>query len=248
MATNGKDNAEEVKSVPIRARLLRIQCELKAPKNQRNTYGKYNYRNAEDILEAVKPLCEKHGAVLTITDEIAVIGDRHYVKATATLIAVDAIGDWVSTVAYAREPLERKGMDDAQATGASSSYARKYALNGLFCIDDTKDPDATNTHGDDAPPQTATAKAAIQAAPAQPKNPVPVRAVDAWKRYVAIPSHKGLSATMLKSGFNAMRAKAVGGAKDVSKYTDDDWKKVAAALDDMEKANAETAKAEEGAA
>lgn len=246
MATKEKEKAEEVKSPCIRERLLKIQRALKAPKNQRNVFGKYNYRNAEDILEAVKPLCEEHGAVLTLSDEIVVIGDRYYVKATATLVAVDAIGDWVSTVAYAREEQDKKGMDGAQVTGASSSYARKYALNGLFCIDDTKDPDATNTHGKDETP--AEQKAAVQAAPAQPKNPVPGRAVDAWKRYVAIPSHKGLSATTLKSGFNAMRAKAVGEAKDVTRYTEDDWKKVDAALDAMAIAKAEAAKAEGGAA
>lgn len=246
MTTKEKGMAEEVKTVPIRARLLRIQRALKAPKNQRNTYGKYNYRNAEDILEAVKPLCDEHGAVLTLSDEIVVIGDRYYVKATATLIAVDSIGDWVSTVAYAREEQNKKGMDGSQVTGASSSYARKYALNGLFCIDDTKDSDATNTHGtDDAPDQQPKD---VQAAPVQPKNPVPGRAVDAWKRYVAIPSHKGLSATTLKSGFNAMRAKAVGEAKDVTRYTEDDWKKVDAALDAMALAKAESEKAEGGAA
>lgn len=248
MATKKEnDKAEEVKTVPIRARLLRIQRGLKAPKNQRNDFGKYNYRNAEDILEAVKPLCDEHGAVLTLSDEIVVIGERYYVKATATLVAVDAIGDWVSAVAYAREEQDKKGMDGAQVTGASSSYARKYALNGLFCIDDTKDPDATNTHGKDAAPQTATEKA-VQAAPAQPKNPVPGRAVDAWKRYVAMPMHKGLSATVLKSGFNAMRAKAVGGAKDVSKYTEDDWAKVDAAMDAMAQAKDDVPKAEGGAA
>lgn len=247
MATKEKEKAEEVKSPCIRERLLRIQRGLKAPKNQYNEFGKYKYRNAEDILEAVKPLCEEHGAVLTLSDEIVVIGDRYYVKAMATLVAVDLIGDLVSTVAYAREEQDKKGMDGAQVTGASSSYARKYALNGLFCIDDTKDPDATNTHGKDAASQQQP-KAAVQAAPAQPKNPVPGKAVDAWKRYVAMPSHKGLSATTLKSGFNAMRAKAVGEAKDVTRYTEDDWKKVDAALDAMAIAKAEAAKAEGGAA
>lgn len=116
--------------------LNKIQKELKAPKGQRNSFGNYNYRNAEDILEAVKPLLGD--AVLTVNDEIVLIGDRYYVKATARLTDGDE-STWVS--AFARESLEKKGMDSAQVTGATSSYARKYALNGLFCIDDTKDAD-----------------------------------------------------------------------------------------------------------
>ena len=123
-------------------KLLDIQVELKAPKSQFNSFGKYNYRSAEDILEAVKPLCKKHDATLTITDEIIMVGERYYVKATARLISDD--GE-VSTTAYAREDENKKGMDGSQITGAASSYARKYALNGLFCIDDTKDAD-TDEH------------------------------------------------------------------------------------------------------
>jgi len=123
--------------------LIEIQNELKAPKNQRNTFGNYNYRSAEDILEAVKPLLKKHGCHLTISDEMIQLGDRYYVKATATL-SKDA--DSISTTAYAREEESKKGQDSSQTTGSTSSYARKYALNGLFCIDDTKDADFTNTH------------------------------------------------------------------------------------------------------
>lgn len=116
--------------------LNKIQRELKAPKNQRNTFGNYNYRSCEDILEAVKPLLGE--ATLTITDEIVLIGDRHYVRATATLTC----GEHEKSVsAYARETIAKKGMDEAQITGAASSYARKYALNGLFCIDDNRDTD-----------------------------------------------------------------------------------------------------------
>ena len=124
--------------------LVKIQNELKAPKNQRNTFGNYNYRSAEDILEAVKPILSKVGCYLTISDDIVAIGDRVYVKATATL--TNAEGQTICTTALAREEESKKGMDAAQITGSASSYARKYALNGLFCIDDTKDPDATNTH------------------------------------------------------------------------------------------------------
>lgn len=119
--------------------LRSIQCELKAPKGQYNSFGKYHYRSCEDILEAVKPLLDKYKATVYITDDMVSVGDRVYVKATATI--VDAGGKEVSVSAFAREPLDRKGMDSSQITGASSSYARKYALNGLFLIDDTKDVD-----------------------------------------------------------------------------------------------------------
>lgn len=164
----------DIKSVNIYEKLTNIQVELKAPKNQRNTFGNYNYRSCEDILEAVKPLLEKHKVTLLIGDEIVAIGERnpllfkeevydnkvkkmkeetrvtgnqrYYVKATATLI--DTEKDMrISTTAYAREEEIKKGMDSSQITGSASSYARKYALNGLFAIDDTKDSDYINTHG-----------------------------------------------------------------------------------------------------
>ena len=125
--------------------LNKIQCELKAPKTQMNKFGGYAYRSCEDILEAVKPLLQKYEAALTIGDEIIAVADRIYVKATATLKGKD--GE-VSVSAYAREPASKKGSDESQITGAASSYARKYALNGLFAIDDAKDADATNTHED----------------------------------------------------------------------------------------------------
>lgn len=117
--------------------LTKIQKELKAPKNQRNSFGNYNYRSCEDIVEAVKPFLTD-GASLTLTDEIVLICSRYYVKATATLTAGK---ESASTTAYAREEETKKGMDGAQITGSASSYARKYALNGLLLIDDTKDAD-----------------------------------------------------------------------------------------------------------
>lgn len=119
--------------------LLQIQSELKAPKGQYNSFGKYKYRSCEDILEAVKPLCVKYGVILTLSDEIVQVGERYYIRATAKL-QKEGCTD-ISVTAYAREALEKKGMDDSQITGTASSYARKYALNGLFCIDDTKDAD-----------------------------------------------------------------------------------------------------------
>lgn len=134
--------------------LINIIAELKAPKGQYNSFGKYKYRSCEDILEAVKPLCVKNNVLLTITDDIVLIGDRFYVKATATVTNLE--GASVSASALAREEDTKKGMDGSQVTGASSSYARKYALNGLFCIDDTKDADATNTHGKEQAVQQPT--------------------------------------------------------------------------------------------
>lgn len=119
-------------------KLVEIQTSLNAPKNQRNNFGKYNYRSCEDILEAVKPHLKKQGLFLFINDEIELIGDRYYVKATATITDGE---NSHSATAHAREEQQKKGMDAAQLTGATSSYARKYALNGLFCIDDNKDAD-----------------------------------------------------------------------------------------------------------
>ena len=124
--------------------LINIQADLKAPKNQRNSFGGYNYRSAEEILEAVKPILKKEKCTLIISDEIVSIADRVYVKATAIL--KNEKGETEITSAYAREPISKKGQDESQLTGAASSYARKYALNGLFCIDDTKDADALNVN------------------------------------------------------------------------------------------------------
>ena len=119
-------------------RLGEVQAKLKAPKNQRNNFGNYNYRSCEDILEAVKPLLKEKGLTLIIGDNIENIGNRNYVRATATIYHIDQS---TSATAYACEAENKKGMDSSQITGATSSYARKYALNGLFLIDDTKDAD-----------------------------------------------------------------------------------------------------------
>lgn len=121
-------------------KLMLIQNELKAPKGQKNTFGNYNYRSCEDILNAVKPLCLKNKSVLKLSDDLVLIGDRYYIKATATLYDVESDSE-ISNNAYAREEESKKGMDGSQITGTASSYARKYALNGLFNIDDTKDAD-----------------------------------------------------------------------------------------------------------
>ncbi|WP_312681962.1 ERF family protein [Lactococcus taiwanensis] len=123
----------------ITRKLLNVQRDLKAPKSQRNTFGNYNYRSAEDILEAVKPLLAEQGLLMTITDMIEQVGERYYIK--AKIIVTDG-EDSIEVTGYAREALNKKGMDDSQITGTASSYARKYAMNGLFLIDDTKDSDS----------------------------------------------------------------------------------------------------------
>ncbi|KSU26064.1 hypothetical protein N42HA_01447 [Lactococcus lactis] len=123
----------------ITQKLIKVQSELKAPKGQKNTFGNYNYRSAEDILEAVKPLLSEQGLLMTITDIIEQIGERYYIQAKVILTDGE---DTVEVTGYARESLNKKGMDDSQITGTASSYARKYAMNGLFLIDDTKDSDS----------------------------------------------------------------------------------------------------------
>lgn len=136
MMAEGKINLAE--------KLLNIQFELKAPKNQHNNFGNYNYRSAEDIIEAVKPLCKKYSVAMTISDDVVCINSSNYIKSTVTITDVDTPAETIVTYGMAREAASKKGMDDSQITGAASSYARKYALNGMFAIDDTKDADALN--------------------------------------------------------------------------------------------------------
>lgn len=134
-------------------KVIAVQRDLKAPKSQFNKFGGYRYRSAEDILTAAKPLLAEQGLICTISDDVVIKSDekmataRVYIKATATIFDAENEKDSISASAWAREDESKKGMDGAQVTGSASSYARKYALNGLFLIDDTKDPDATNTHG-----------------------------------------------------------------------------------------------------
>lgn len=127
-------------------KLMNVQATLKAPKSQYNSFGKYSYRSCEDILESLKPVLIENKAIVNITDEIIEINNRFYIKATASFIDVEK-GEKIQASALAREDETKKGMDLAQVTGSVSSYARKYALNGLFAIDDNKDSDSTNTHG-----------------------------------------------------------------------------------------------------
>lgn len=155
-------------------RVIAVQSQLKAPKSQRNDFGGFNYRSCEDILEAVKPLLKAEGLCLTITDDIVMLGDRYYVKATATLSDGERS---LPSQAFAREEASKKGMDGSQVTGTASSYARKYALNGLLAIDDSKDADALNNGKE----YTATSKGSGKAkatAPA-PKIPAPAPKIPA---------------------------------------------------------------------
>ncbi|HFU4201840.1 TPA: ERF family protein [Streptococcus suis] len=155
-----------VKESPIFATLCSIQTELVAPKGQYNSFGKYNYRSAEDILEALKPLLKKHDASLVLNDDIEQIGDRYYVRATVTLFAC---GSSISAQASAREEDTKKGMDGSQITGTASSYARKYALNGLFAIDDNKDPD-TDEYANQTGKQAQAQKPAQSKPTSNPKQ------------------------------------------------------------------------------
>lgn len=174
---------ENLKS-KINEKLSNIQKELKAPKSQYNSFGKYNYRSCEDIVEAVKPLLAKQGMSLVISDEVMLVGTRYYIKATAKVC--DDLEE-ITATAYAREPDEKKGMDESQITGTASSYARKYALNGLFAIDDTKDADSLNTSKD----YTEKPHNAPNRAKNTPNNAISQKPIDLLKDYEnALPSDK----------------------------------------------------------
>lgn len=191
--------------------LSHIQVELKAPKNLYNSFGRYKYRNAESILEAAKPLCAKHGCTLTVSDEVILIGSRYYIKATATV--QDKDGNAASATALAREDETKKGMDGAQITGTSSSYARKYALNGLFCIDDTKDPDTNEYHN-----QTTEDPQEVTASPEVTTQVVKDMATTALKGYA---QRTGKDNKTVQTEAKTFIGKLF---KD---FTDDDWCSVA---------------------
>lgn len=191
--------------------LSHVQVELKAPKNLYNSFGRYKYRNAESILEAAKPLCAKYGCTLTVSDEVILIGSRYYIKATATV--QDKDGNAASATALAREDETKKGMDGAQITGTSSSYARKYALNGLFCIDDTKDPDSDEYHN-----QTTESNQPVTASPEVTAQVVKDMATTALKGYA---QRTGKDNKTVQTEAKTFIGKLF---KD---FTDDDWRSVA---------------------
>ena len=166
-------------------RFSSAQNELKAPKNQYNSFGKYSYRSCEDILEAAKPVCAKYGLLLTVSDEAVLIGDRYYIKATAAHYDAQGGSDEVITAtAYAQESLDKKGMDDSQITGPASSYARKYALNGLFCIDDTKDAD---TQDNTNPGTKKSAQKIAQKSPTAAQPEPEYKCAECGKPFTAFP-------------------------------------------------------------
>lgn len=168
-----KAKSEEINTdgLGIYEKLIVVQSLLKAPKNQWNEFSKFHYRNCEDILEALKPLLLKHKLSLTISDSIVYLGDRFFVKATAKLTDVET-EEFIEVEAYAREEASLKGMSSAQVTGATSSYARKYALNGMFCIDDTRDPDIMPQPQNTPPATKAPTKAPAKATKAPANTPV----------------------------------------------------------------------------
>lgn len=172
-------------------KLMLVQSALKAPKSQRNSFGKYNYRSCEDILEAVKPHLLEHRLALTMSDDVREIGNRFYVRAIVTIHDVDT-HDCMDACAFAREEETKKGMDGSQITGTASSYARKYALNALFAIDDTKDADATNTHGRQPAKQ--------QQAPAQQQ--APQQQADEGRRAKMLARIAALRETCERNGVN----------------------------------------------
>lgn len=188
----------------IAEKLLKIQVELKAPKSQYNNFGKYYYRNCEDILEAVKPLADKNKCILTISDDIVDVNNRFYVRATARLSDIESAEN-ISTTAFAREEESKKGMDGSQVTGAASSYARKYALNGLFCIDDTNDADSADNSQNGAAnspkPPVQNKKPPAQNKPtnqtvSQPKTPVEYSKLN-WNYCNAIAEARGITAELV---------------------------------------------------
>jgi len=187
------------KTNSLKSKLMHIQTELKAPKNLYNSFGKYHYRNAEGIQEALKPFEEKYGVIVTISDEIVEVGGRVYVKATATITDSE---ESISVTAYAREALDKKGMDDAQVTGATSSYARKYALNGLFLLDDTKDVDTEEYQS--AGKQAPSRPAPKSEAPKKENNEPCKSHRDLFREFIAEkhPSNETIMSIISKTGVN----------------------------------------------
>ena len=187
------------KTNSLKSKLMHIQTELKAPKNLYNSFGKYHYRNAEGIQEALKPFEEKYGVIVTLSDEIVEVGGRVYVKATATITDAE---ESISVTAYAREALDKKGMDDAQVTGATSSYARKYALNGLFLLDDTKDVDTEEYQS--AGKQAPSRPAPKSEAPKKENNEPSKSHRDLFREFIAEkhPSNETIMSIISKTGVN----------------------------------------------
>ena len=191
-------------------KLQHVQEALKAPKNQYNKFGDYHYRNCEDIQEAAKPLLKEVKAALVVGDELVLIGDRYYIKATARFIDCEST-DKVENTAYARESLDKKGMDASQVTGSTSSYARKYALNGLFCIDDVKDADNQDNTGKTPSKQGKTAGASGSGK----SDKVPKAMIESVKSLIEKHSSKGLKMEKILAMYKI---------KDISDMTTDQYR------------------------
>lgn len=189
----------------IATKLLEIQMELKAPKGQYNKFGNFNYRSAEDIIEAVKPICAKHGVLLTLRDELNHVGERYYIKATARLTDCES-AEYIETCAFAREAASKSGMDDSQLTGSTSSYARKYALNGLFAIDDTKDADTDEFGTITGKGQPAKARETTSRGSKKATKPEPTAPELSYREKVMIAGEeRGLSAKALAEKYGLTR-------------------------------------------
>ena len=231
--------AEDYSKLSLMQKLYRIQKELKAPKNQRNKFGNYNYRSAEDILEAVKPLCYKYGVIVSISDDIVFVPcqtvrknkdsaaessvesqGRIYVKAIVTVHNCDNSMQIYTFFAFAREEESKKGMDGSQVTGAASSYARKYALNGMFAIDDTKDGDATNDHGKGA--QTTASQSLKGALESNPK-PKPTKKAETWTLFKST-FKNGEDNSVIAEQFKKFCTETTN--KSLESITEDDWDKL----------------------
>lgn len=192
----------------FKTKLQKIQFELKAPKNLYNKFGNYYYRNVESILEAVKPLCDKYKCVLTLEDEPVVVGERYYIKTTATLIDCESDAE-ISKSAYAKEDADKKGMDGSQLTGATISYARKYCLNGLFLLDDTKDADTDEyleeTEAKAKKDQKAAEKTASKAKPTQAETDKSKISEVELHGLLQAAGDKGVTVEQLKAIHNVLR-------------------------------------------
>lgn len=188
-------------------KLVNVQSGLKAPKGQFNKFGGYKYRSCEDILEALKPLLAQNGLVLMLTDEPVMCGDWHYIRAEATV--TDGSKEYTAK-AYAREAITKKGMDDSQITGTASSYARKYALNGLFLIDDTKDADATNQHGKEANESGSKPTNTNGGASTPPKKQAPAYDPQKWAARIVELEAKCLEAGYRSEDIEAQLTQAYG--------------------------------------
>ena len=207
-----QEEQKDTDTYMLYGRLLRVQRDLKAPKNQYNSFGKYRYRSCEDILEGVKPILQEYGCAIVLSDTIEQIGDRFYVKATATFYDCDT-GESVSNTAYARESDDKKGMDASQITGTASSYARKYALNGLLLIDDTKDADTDENRNETT--GRARSEAAKKGMATKEQN-----AKDSANQIISEKDANVLRELMKKKGYDPNQKYK---GKEISELTNAEW-------------------------